>query len=586
MTGTDAILVRSIQVLLFLAAAWFLDLMVAVNDPSIDLEDAPASSGSLRGLQTPMKPEDMVGARKGIFDLRQEFYSRYGGEKTAVKMLKKGVKTFEKKGGDTKAVRSTADRFLKAIVRNEASPEFVMAFAGYSVTVGRGNHLEQSYPFILKNVLAPILELPPFNTKLVVRNSAIGGIPSFPYGWCLSNFLGEDADLVSWDYGMNEGNGALGLESYVRQALMMPKSPPIFVMLDMKKPRLDVLQEYVNSGALPDPIALAGKEAVDKALLKLPEDKRPPGLQKWDEWGAPKGAPGQSPWHPKKMEHDLLGWMLAMHMADALDVALEVMEKDVDWRKSIVAETHQKEVILPPTITHISNNEEASFLHGTGSPGDDTKWHMNHLSCRTSFLPNISGDLNSIVESGVTKDDEDMLKTRDDSLFDGGWVMDVGKVERETKLKVMKIGGLGYIDMKTALYGIPSSGVLKLWLPYEGPGKPKNNGVARDYYNAVILCEVNEKRGDKECKMTSDLKFKLGGASVASVSQVKEVASYLSKAICVRLDIPDASKVYLKSKGGAEKSPGMSLEISVTGEVTRDDGACSISHVVWENKDV
>lgn len=28
---------------------------------------------------------------------------------------------------------------------------------------------------------------------LDVRNAAIGGIPSFPYGWCLKNFLGSGA---------------------------------------------------------------------------------------------------------------------------------------------------------------------------------------------------------------------------------------------------------------------------------------------------------------------------------------------------------------------------------------------------------
>lgn len=36
--------------------------------------------------------------------------------------------------------------------------------------------------------------------ELEVRNAAIGGVPSFPYGWCLENFWGLDADVVSWDY--------------------------------------------------------------------------------------------------------------------------------------------------------------------------------------------------------------------------------------------------------------------------------------------------------------------------------------------------------------------------------------------------
>lgn len=47
----------------------------------------------------------------------------------------------------------------------------------------------------------------------MVRNAAIGGIPSFPFGLCLKNELGSNADVVSWDFSMNEpglrpeGNG-------------------------------------------------------------------------------------------------------------------------------------------------------------------------------------------------------------------------------------------------------------------------------------------------------------------------------------------------------------------------------------------
>lgn len=611
----DVVLLRSIQLLLLLAAAWFLYLIAAVNSPSLDTtplttenDGNDIAGSSLRGpitLQLPKAvktdPKDVAAAREEIARLRDQFYSRYGGKEVAMKMQKRGLRTFEKRGGNANnsdgSVRSTANRFLGAIVRHEIStsssvtkqPEFVMAFAGYSVTVGRGNYLEQSYPFVMEHVLSPILQLPPLGIKLVVRNSAIGGIPSFPYGWCLPNFLGEDADMVSWDYGMNEGNGASGLESYVRQSLMMPKSPPLFVLLDMKsRPRLDVVQKYVDLGVLPDPIALGNKDAVDKKLLQLPEGDRPLGLQKWDEWGAPKGSPGQSPWHPKKMEHELMGWMMAMHMLDALDVALEVMEQDVDWRNPILAEeqkTHQSAgVVLPPPVTDVSKTGAASLLHGSASKAGE--WHMNHISCRTSFLPNISGELNSIIESGVTKDEEDMLQTRDDALFYGGWVMDVGKVERETKLKVLKHGGLGYIDMKTALYGVPSSGTLKLWIPYEGPDKStmKPDDTASTYFNAVVLCEVNEKRGDNECKMMSDLDFRVGDAVVSKghVSQIKDVASYLKKDICIRVEIPEEAKISHKS-GGTDF--GLALEITVTGTgVSRENGACSISHVIWENQ--
>jgi hypothetical protein len=350
-----------------------------------------------------------------------------------------------------------------------------------------------------------------------------------------------------------------------------------------------MLQRYVDLGILPDPLALGGKDAVESKLLALPENDRPVGLQKWDEWGAPKGAPGQSPWHAKKREHELMAWMLAMRMLDALDVALNMMENDANWRTPILVLLEEQQklnlaevVVLPPPITDVSGTHVPSLLHGIALTTKE--WHLSRISCRTSFLPTISGDLTSIVESGVTSHDADMLQPRDDALFNGGWVMDVGKLERDTKLKVQTFGGLGYIDMKTALYGIPSSGTLKFWLPYEGSSIPIENARAVEYYNVVVVCEVNEKRGDKECNMISDLEFQVGDAIVprGDVVQVKDVASYLKKDICVRVMIPTEAKISLKH---GSSGFGLSLAVRVVGNaVSRENGPCSISHVIWENQ--
>lgn len=594
-TTTDIILFRSIQILLAIAVFWFLSLIISVDSPTTANSDGLRGSGSA-SITTSLDPKEIANARDHISKIREDFYTRYGGKSEALDMLKRGLRTFESEKAAAKnmgSVRSIADRYLRSIIRFEEKQsssashqaEFVMAFGGYSVTVGRGNHFEQSYPFVMEKILAPILALPPLGVKLVVRNSAIGGIPSFPYGWCLPNFLGEDADAVSWDYGMNEGNGASGLESYVRQALQMPKSPPMFILLDMKRPRLDLLQKYVNMGFLTDPVALGGRDAVNKKLLQLPEEDKPLGLQKWDEWGAPKGAPGQSPWHPKKMEHELMGWMMAMHMIDAVEAALNVMEEDANWRENVLQRNLSLGGMLPAPVTNVGNTGALSILQGAPSNDDSSKWHMNRVSCRTSFLPNMFGNLNSIIESGVTKDEDDMLQSREDSLFNGGWVMDVGKVERETKVKVQKYGGLGYIDMKTALYGIPSSGTLKLWLPYElsatNPVQSTGDVIAATYFNSVVICEVNEKRGDKECNMLSDLAYEVGNVAVekAGVTQLKGVASYLKKDICIRLDIPKDAK--LSTKGS---DFGLPVAVTITrSDVTRENGACSISHVIWEH---
>jgi hypothetical protein len=219
-----------------------------------------------------------------------------------------------------------------------------------------------------------------------------------------------------------------------------------------------------------------------------------------------------------------------MQLLDLVDIALDVMERDVNWRDAFLARDQQRHGLvkraLHPLVTDVSKTAwEESFLQGSQSNLGD--WHMSRISCRTSFLPNISGNLYSIVESGVTKDgDTDMLQSCDHALFNEGWVMDVGKVERETTLTVQKYGGLGYIDMKMALYGIPNLGTLKLWLPYKGHDKnakkPDGNASASKYFNAVILCKVNKKHGDNECNMFSNLTFCLGGLLVpeGDVSQV------------------------------------------------------------------
>jgi hypothetical protein len=141
--------------------------------------------------------------------LKKDFYIRYGGKELATQMLQKGIRKFDKKAGggdDLIGIHHTTGRILYSIA---TSQPFVMAFGGYSVTVGRGNYFSQSFPFVLQSLLQDAMEklgVPNFE----VRNAAIGGIPSFPYGWCLGNFLGEDVSVVSWDFSMNEGKSAEG----------------------------------------------------------------------------------------------------------------------------------------------------------------------------------------------------------------------------------------------------------------------------------------------------------------------------------------------------------------------------------------
>jgi len=541
-------------------------------------------------------------ARLSIIEqTREEFYLKYGGKESSTKMREKGILS------TVDGIRHTARRILIS------DGTFKMSFGGYSVTVGRGNLFSQSYPFILESILSPVFK-DVFHLDLVVKNAAIGGIPSFPYGWCLPNFLGNDADIVSWDYGMNEGREAAALEAYLRQTLNpsfrngTSQVAPMMIMLDTNTARVNLLKKYANIGAAVDSIAVGRKEIVPKEFLSMKEKERPTGFQRWEEWGAPIGSPGQSSWHPKFKEHEMIGWILAMHFLDAMEEAiiLEKVETSIISKKNIL--THQ---YLPkPVFGDQSKIKVSSLLYGKESTehrsSGESVWRMNKISCRTSFKPVVSGTMSSIIVSGVVGENLDELASRENELYGKGWVLDVGKVERDTKRKVNKVNdgeGMGYIDMKLALYGTSDSGTLRLWLPYEGEHAPNdaNNLGADNWFNTIVLCEVNEKRGDKECSMESDVSFTIGGIESSGVTKVDIVASYLNKRICVNVPIPPTavltSRTNIKSPDGMEdsvrfpildqgRSDGLGLLVDVQvrrKSLTRSDGACSISHVIWES---
>ena len=94
-----------------------------------------------------------------------------------------------------------------------------MSSWGYSFMVGRVNIFRKSFLFVVRRIIGELVD-DLLGVDLIASNAAIGGIPSFLYGWCPPNFLGEDSDLVLWGYG---------------------KSPMIMV-LENKGPRMDLLQ--------------------------------------------------------------------------------------------------------------------------------------------------------------------------------------------------------------------------------------------------------------------------------------------------------------------------------------------------------
>ena len=227
-------------------------------------------------------------SRKLLGEIRSAFNERYKVEfegknvLNGKKLLEKGLKSFG-------SIENTARRILEA---SRASRPFVMAFSGYSITVGRGNFYNQSFPFVVGSILEePLQQI--FGVPLTVRNAAIGGIPSFPYAFCLDHFLGTDPDVVSWDYLMNEqGKDPSIFEAFLRQVTAQLPKKPMVIMVETNAARMKMLHDYTQRGWLGDAIAIGKKDILNQKEIfgeesdPTPEEKLPSGFQQWNEFGS------------------------------------------------------------------------------------------------------------------------------------------------------------------------------------------------------------------------------------------------------------------------------------------------------------
>ena len=100
------------------------------------------------------------------------------------------------------------------IKSKEQNKPFKVSFAGSSATTGRGNYFDESFPSVFAGILTQPLHT--IHIDLEVYNAAVADVSTFPYGWCLTNFLGDGADVVSWDYGnSSRHDNSVAFEAYV-----------------------------------------------------------------------------------------------------------------------------------------------------------------------------------------------------------------------------------------------------------------------------------------------------------------------------------------------------------------------------------
>ncbi len=261
-------------------------MQVTQPEPKVVTQNSPAA-GQVVIPGSPNNPKNQA-SRKLLKEVRATFNKRYKVDHegstllTGSKLLDKGLRSFG-------SIENTARRILEA---SKAQRPFVMAFSGYSITVGRGNFYNQSFPFVAGRILEePMQQI--FGIPLTVRNAAIGGIPSFPYSFCLEHFLGSDPDVVSWDYLMNEqGKDPSIFEAFVRQVTAQLPKKPMIIMVETNKARMKMLDDYAQRGWLKDAIAIGKKDILELKEIfgedsdPTPEEKLPPGFQEWNEFGS------------------------------------------------------------------------------------------------------------------------------------------------------------------------------------------------------------------------------------------------------------------------------------------------------------
>lgn len=199
-------------------------------------------------------------------------------------------------------------------------------------------------------------------------------------------------------------------------------------------------------------------------------------------------------------------------------------------------------------------------------------------------------------------------------FYTKGWVLDLSASEKTAKRKLDRFGGLGFVDSKKAYYGIYASGPLRLLLPYQQGNatgvsgrQPRVGDRAIDWFKAVVLCEVNEKREGGACSTQRDVRYVVGGVNATEKTMMDAAGTlYLGKKLCLHIPVPPTAQLttraLLKKKLPAnpenqvhlpasqvdetlENQVGLAVEMSVNSmHIIKREQACSLSHVVWEQQ--
>ena len=179
-------------------------LVVLIASLALVVSDAASNSaaafGRKSGAAVTLEDETSVIRREKYEDARRSIKRK---QQEILDMYDNETVVFEKSmAGANETV--LVQKFLRSIA---TGADFTIAFAGGSYTAGHDCYLWQSYPSIVERAMWGIFA--ELGVELSVLNRGMGGTGTLPYAFCMEAFVGNDADIVAWEFEMNDAGPAM-----------------------------------------------------------------------------------------------------------------------------------------------------------------------------------------------------------------------------------------------------------------------------------------------------------------------------------------------------------------------------------------
>jgi hypothetical protein len=519
--------------------------------------------------------------------------------------------------GTTRSLRQERQRSSKSVKKlqqkKEETNQFVILVVGSSAAAGYGNAHQQSYPYQLRDMLRHAFELQ--GLELVVRSVAMEDTTEFPLAWCLPHYTTTTPDLVIWDFGGDVPPARF--EAFLRVTANLWNSNndnnsddtederfPFFMFREGSvgnEPRSRLIQYYMDANVTVDPVIIRHSQGAQPFLTMHAMD-RPDGLQAWKDFGVT--GPAQSRSLLSLQEHEMIAWMISMHLLAALE--LVAADESMGGNQVLLsASTKKPAVSLPPPLSK-------DFQVFQGRPWESLvrgEYDPNTLHCYTTFdytirnaemesVADIDNDstttaiapnLDELIVGGTIGQDFELLLPKTAMWYTQGWVLDLDATTTRSKLliKHQSSNFLGFPDWKKAYYGVPQSNALSLFVPV-GTDASLEHAQAAYVVDLLVLCESDAvQESTDSCTLRKDVAVTVGGKLAAIDALDTEIVATFEKQTCIQVLVPpDAILTAHTDTKKASKMFGLPIEIQVTNpKVTWANGPCSVAHVIFQRTD-